>query len=323
MSNLFILLGAFLTVVFLVVGVYQLLYGARATVLQRLNAVTSEGAPALEGGKAGVPLSRGELRKLVGLLGRMLPLGLDRQKIQSQLLKARFFMKAEEYIGAVALCGVFVFVVVYLFSGSPLLGVAAGLLGLKIPGVLIDSRKRKISEAITTQLPEALTIVTNGLRAGFSFPQAMSVVCKEMEGPLPEEFNRVLRENRLGKPMDEALLALSERTDNDDLHLMITALLIQKQVGGNLAEVLDNISHTIRERVRIKGEISTLTAEGRLSALILSLLPLAVAGMILVLNPEYVMSLFTETVGIVLVVLAVIMQVIGIFIIRRIVNVET
>jgi tight adherence protein B len=110
--------------------------------------------------------------------------------------------------------------------------------------------------------------------------------------------------------------------ENDDLELLVTALLIQRQVGGNLAEVLDGISHTIRERVRIKGEIRTLTAEGRLSGIVLSLLPLVVAGLLTLLNPGYILSLVNEPLGIMMIAAAVILQIIGIFFIRKIVDID-
>ena len=317
----FILVGSFLTVTIMIVVIYQSVYGSRMAVLQRLNRATVEVSfspeEAVERGSL-----RGGLLRWMGILGSMVPWKPDLKNIQKNLIRARFYLKSEEFIGLTVITGVAVFLFLVLVSGSFLLGAAAGLLGLKLPGILVEARKKKISETITEDLPEALSIITSGLRAGFSFPQAVSVVCKEMEGPLVEEWERVLRENRLGKPMDEALGDLSERTDNDELDLMITSLLIQKQVGGNLAEVLDNISFTIRERVRMKGEIKTLTAEGRASALILSLLPVVVAGMIFIINPGYVATLLQEPLGIAMIVLALIMQIVGIMIIRKIVNVE-
>jgi len=322
MLNLSIYVGAFFTVFFLVTGAYQVLYATRLSVLQRLNRVNTETVPSVTERPPGVRGFRVELLRLMGVLGRAVPWRTNLQETQANLLKARVFMKAEEFLGVNLVVGLVVFLVIFVASGSPLVAAVGGLLGLKFPGLLVDMKKKKISDAITGQLPEALTIITNGLRAGFSFPQALSVVCREMDPPLENEFSRVLSENRMGKPMAESLSDLSERTDNDDLRLMITALLINRQVGGNLAEVLDNISHTIRERVRIKGEIQTLTAEGRISAVILSLLPLSVAGIILVINPGYVATLVQDPLGIIMLVLAAMLQVIGVFVIRSMVNVE-
>ncbi|HHX77511.1 MAG TPA: secretion system protein, partial [Firmicutes bacterium] len=165
-------------------------------------------------------------------------------------------------------------------------------------------------------------IIANGLRAGYSFPQAMDVVAREMEPPIAEEFNRVIRDNRLGKTMEEALKELTERNDNEDLDMIVTALLIQRQVGGNLAEILDKIENTIRERVRIKGEIKTLTAQQRMSAAIIVLLPFAVTGIIYLMNPDYIMTLFRQPLGLIMVAVALVFQSLGIFMIRKIVNID-
>ena len=172
------------------------------------------------------------------------------------------------------------------------------------------------------QLPEALSIMSNGLRAGYSFPQAMEVVSREMEPPIAQEFGRVIMENRLGKPMEEALLDLSTRTDNEDIDLAVTAMLIQRQVGGNLAEILDKIEHTIRERVRIKGQIRVMTAQQRFSAMIVLLLPPGMFAIIYVMNPDYILTLVREPIGYLLLGAALLLQIIGVFIISRIVNIE-
>ena len=126
----------------------------------------------------------------------------------------------------------------------------------------------------------------------------------------------------MGKPLEEVLLNLGERAGSYDMNLLINALLIQRQLGGNLAEILDNITHTIRERVRIKGEIKTLTAQGRLSALIIILLPVAVAAFLIVMNPDYMLTLFREPLGLIMLCLAVFLQIMGIFIIYKIINIE-
>jgi tight adherence protein B len=132
----------------------------------------------------------------------------------------------------------------------------------------------------------------------------------------------VIWENRMGKTLEEVLHNLGERVGSEDLNLVITALLIQKQVGGNLAEILDNISHTIRERIKIKNEIKTLTAQGRLSAVIIMMLPLGVVCFLLMVNPEYMLGLVRETLGLIMLGLALILQFMGILIIRKIVNIE-
>ncbi|MDW7740442.1 MAG: type II secretion system F family protein [Bacillota bacterium] len=321
METIYLVVGASLSVILFVVGLYMTFFSSRTVILSRLDKAT-----AVEDGTAGQNVEKADFKSdflwVLGQIGRVIPRKNRFENIQSNLIKAQVFMRAEEFVGLTLLVGVAFYLVVFLLSDSVLLGLLGGLIGLYIPGMIINSKKRKRSLQMTEQLPEALNIISSGLRAGFSFPQAVSIVVREMEPPLAVEFSRVLRENRVGKPMDEALTDLLDRVENDDLELLVTALLIQRQVGGNLAEVLDSISHTIRERVRIKGEIRTLTAEGRISAIILSLLPIFIAGVIVLLNPDYILTLVQEPIGIILIAGAICMQVVGIFIIRKIVAID-
>jgi len=317
--DIILVVAASLSVILIVTGIVLTVTSPRAAVIGRLGKATG-------GELAGQPEEKPGLKEdflwVLGQLGRLSPRKGGVQEIQKNLVKAQVMMRAEEFIGLTLLVGVGTYTVVFLLSESILFGIIAGVIALNVPGMLVNSKKHKRSRAMTDQLPESLNIISSGLRAGFSFPQALQVVVREIEGPLSTEFSRLLRENRLGKPMDDALKDLLERIENDDLELLVTALLIQRQVGGNLAEVLDGISHTIRERVRIKGEIRTMTAEGRMSAIILSALPVGVALILSVLNPEYVSTLIREPIGIAMIIGAVIMQLIGIFFIRKIVEID-
>jgi tight adherence protein B len=321
MLDTILIVGAALSVFLIVVGIYQAFFNPRLAVINRLGKATAD-----VGGPAEQVVRNNGLREyllwVLGKLGRIAPRRARLEEIQANLIRANVFMRAEEFVGLTLVVGVLVYIVFYLLTKSVLIGIFAGLISLFIPGVVINSKKNKRMLAITNQLPEALNIISSGLRAGFSFPQAVSIVVREMQPPLAFEFSKVLRENRIGKPMDDALNDLLDRIENDDLELLVTALLIQRQVGGNLAEVLDGISHTIRERVRIKGEIRTLTAEGRLSAIVLISVPLVVAGAILLLNPGYIIPLIQEPVGLIMIASAVILQIIGIFFIRKIINID-
>ena len=315
--------GAFFTVVFLVAGLYQYAFASRFSVLERLRVHAADSPSALQQTETSRPKgSGGEFMRFLGMLGTILSRRNNLKAIQKKLLKAHILMRAEEFIGLTIFCAAAVFILVFLLSDILLLSLVAGLVGLKIPDLVVDIKKNRRAEALTQQLPEALNIVSSGLRAGFSFPQSMSVVSREMDAPIGEEFARVIWENRMGKPLEEVLRNLGERNESDDLNLVITALLIQKQVGGNLAEILDNISHTIRERVRIKGEIKTLTAQGSLSAIIIIMLPVAVALFLMFMNPEYMLTMVQDILGIIMLVIAVIMQFIGILVIRKIINID-
>ena len=317
--EIILIVAASLSVILVVTGLVLIVTSPRAAVIGRLGKATG-------GELAGQPEQKPSLKEdfywVLGQLGRLSPRKNRIHEIQSNLVKADLMMRAEEYIGLTLFVGVVSYTVIFLLSDSFLLGIVGGAVGLSLPGMIVNSKKGKRSQAMTDQLPESLNILSSGLRAGFSFPQALSVVVREIEGPLSREFSRLLRENRLGKPMDEALNDLLKRIENDDLEMLVTALQIQRQVGGNLAEVLDSISHTIRERVRIKGEIRSLTAEGRFSAIILSLLPVAMVLLLLVINPEYLLTLLDDIIGIVLIIGAVIMQIIGVLIIRKIVAID-
>lgn len=318
--HMLILASAFFTATLLTLAVYQAFFASRLAVLHRLQVHAGEVGTFPQEQKKGD--MRSGLLDFLGVLGRMLPRSSGREEMQKKLLQAHLYIKVEEYLGLVMVSSVIFFLLIYLLTGIWIVGVLGGILGFKVPGLMVDRKRAAKTNKLTDQLPEALDIVSNGLRAGFSFPQAMAVVSKEMPPPISDEFARVIWENRMGKSLEEALLNMGERTNSDDLNLLITALLIHKQVGGNLAEILDNISHTIRERVKIKGEIRTLTAEGRMSAVIMALLPVVVAGAIAFLNPEYMLTLVQEPLGILMVVGAVIMQFIGIMVIRNIVNIE-
>ena len=317
--DIILVAAASLSVIFIVTGLTLAITSPRAAVMGRLEKAAGDVSLEQKGKKTSL---KEDLLWVLGRLGRITPRRGRLSEIQLNLIKADVMMRAEEYIGLTLVVGVVVYTVTFLVSGSILIGLVVALISLAIPGIIVNSKKAKRSQAITEQLPEALGIVASGLRAGFSFPQAISVVVRELEGPLTTEFARLLKENRLGKPMDEALNDLMARIENDDLEMLITALLIQRQVGGNLAEVLDSISHTIRERVRIKGEIKTLTAEGKMSAWILSLLPIGVALILSVINPGYIGTLVEEPVGIIMIVAAVIMLGIGVLVIRKIVNID-
>jgi tight adherence protein B len=164
--------------------------------------------------------------------------------------------------------------------------------------------------------------MSNALRAGFSFMQAMDMVGREMPDPISKEFSRTYREISLGAITEEALQKMVKRVSSDDLDLLVTAVLIQRQVGGNLAEVLDNISHTIRERIRIKGEIRTLTAQGRISGLIIGIIPPCLIVLLLLINPSYMQPLLYTQLGWMMLAAGACTEFIGILLIKKIISID-
>ena len=161
--------------------------------------------------------------------------------------------------------------------GNPLALLVGALIGFILPRFWLGRRKSGRLNAFNKQLPDTITLIANALRAGSSFLQAMELVVRESRPPISAEFGRVIREVNLGLPFEHALENMVRRVQSDDLELMATAISIQHQVGGNLAEILDSIAYTIRERIRIKGEIRTLTAQQRLSGYVVAVLPIGLA----------------------------------------------
>jgi tight adherence protein B len=315
-----ILALAFLTIVFLVIGLYNMIYGTRIATLKRLETASAM--------MDSVEISEVTTSKkkqgfsIFKLMGNAVPQKSYFEKIRIKLLQAYVKMKPEEFVGMSLMSAVIIGLILFLIGGNALFGVLGALIGYKLPDIYIGSIKKKRGRLLNSQLPQALTLISNGLRAGFSFPQSLNVAGKEMESPISDEFLKVLRDNSLGKPMEEALENLSRRTDDEDLDMFVTALLIQRQVGGNLAEVLDTISNTIRERVKLRGEIRSITAQNKLSSAIISILPIALALVISIINPGYLDVLFTTLPGLIALVVAVVMELIGIFLLTKLVKIE-
>lgn len=213
--------------------------------------------------------------------------------------------------------------------GSPLVWLIGGLIGFMLPRFWLGRRKGGRLKAFNKQLPDTITLIANALRAGSSFLQAIELVVRESRPPISTEFGRVIREVNLGLPFEQALENMVRRVRSDDLELMATAISVQHQVGGNLAEILDSIAYTIRERVRIKGEIQTLTAQQRLSGYVVGFLPIALAGFLFVAAPGFMQPMFANPpeilglpAGVVILIFGGFMMFLGFIFIRRIVDIE-
>jgi tight adherence protein B len=252
-----------------------------------------------------------------------------------ELARADLRLKPSEYlfIWAGSTLGVPVLMVIFGFFlpalHSPLALLIGGLIGFLIPRFWLNRRKGGRLNAFNKQLPDTITLIANALRAGSSFLQAIELVVRESRPPISTEFSRVIREVNLGLPFDQALENMVRRVRSDDLELMATAISIQHQVGGNLAEILDSISYTIRERIRIKGEIRTLTAQQRLSGYVVGFLPIALAGFLFVAAPGFMDPMFANPpaiaglpAGVIILIFGGIMMFIGFMLIRRIVDIE-
>ena len=214
-------------------------------------------------------------------------------KLSKELARADLKLKPGEFIALIIIAAFGVGLVLWFFAGQNIImGILGAIGGSFLPRMYLKSQQTKRLQKFDEQLPDMLNLMVNGLRAGFSTLQAMEAVSRELPPPICDEFRRVVQEMQLGITMEKALDNLLRRIPSDDLDLCITAMNVQREVGGNLAEILDTISYTIRERVRIKGEIRVLTAQVMYSGRFLSLLPLIVIGVLYLLNREYMMEFF-------------------------------
>src|SRR6476661_8599970 len=212
---------------------------------------------------------------------------------------------------------------------SPIALLVGVFIGFMLPRFWLGRRKAGRLNAFNKQLPDTITLLANGLRAGSSFLQAVELVVRESRPPMSTEFSRVIREVNLGLPFEQAMENMVRRVRSDDLELMATAINIQHTVGGNLAEILDSIAFTIRERVRIKGEIRTLTAQQRLSGYVVAGLPIALAGFLFVVAPNFMSPMFASPpevlglpAGVIILIVGGFMMFIGFMLIRKIVDIE-
>ena len=264
---------------------------------------------------------------------------LERQDLATRLTvdlaRADLKMKPAEYLILWGISPIlFValgFALGIVFPGlqNPVALVAFFLFGLWFPRLYLKRRQAKRLKAFASQLPDTITLLANSLRAGSSFLQGMELVTREARPPISEEFERVVREMQLGMALMPALNNLVRRMASEDLELVVTAIQIQSQVGGNLATVLDSIAFTIRERIRIIGEINTLTAMQRYSGYVITLLPIGLAGMLFLISPSYISAMFEKPpemlglpLGVVFFIIGLISMGIGYLFIRRVVDIK-
>jgi tight adherence protein B len=252
-----------------------------------------------------------------------------------EIARADLKLKVSEFLGiwAAAIVGIPILMLVVSVAlpalRNPIALAVGALVGFFLPRFWLGRRKGGRLNQFNKQLPDTITLIANALRAGSSFLQAIELVVRESRPPVSTEFGRVIREVNLGLPFEQALENMVRRVKSDDLELMATAISIQHTVGGNLAEILDSIAYTIRERVRIKGEIRTLTAQQRLSGYVVGFLPIALAGFIFVAAPKFFDPMFMKPpevlglpAGVIIMFFGGFMMFIGFMLIRKIVDIE-
>ena len=248
------------------------------------------------------------------------------ENIARELARADIKLKPGEYISLMIIAAFGVGVIAWFVGGQSIpLGLIGAIVGLFLPRFYVKSEQGKRLIRFNGQLADMLNLMVNGLRAGYSTMQAMEAVSKELPAPISDEFRRVVQEIQLGVPIEGALDNLLRRIPSDDLDLCITAINVQREVGGNLAEILDTISYTIRERVRIKGEIRVLTSQVLYSGRFLSMLPVIVVGILYLMNRDYMMEFFKKEnfpCGIIALVVAAGLIISGYFAMTRLADIE-
>jgi tight adherence protein B len=209
-----------------------------------------------------------------------------------------------------------------LFSRSVFLGILLVPPGALIPYLLLRHRARRRKDRLEEQLPDAIDLLGRAMRAGHPLSAGFSMVADEAPEPVATEFRQTFEEQRFGLPFDDSLLALAERMASTDARILVTAITVHRQVGGNLAEILDNIAFMVRERFKLRRQLRVITAQGRLSGYVLAALPIVLGLALWVLNPEYMLPLLQEDTGRYLLAGAAVFQVVGYLWIRRILDIE-
>ncbi|HNF35459.1 MAG TPA: type II secretion system F family protein [Anaerolineales bacterium] len=312
-----IIIGGVVLIILLIIGVVVSSNSERAVVEQRLAQYLDDDKQDIE--------SAAQNSVLTEWVSKRVEKTSFGDRIARDLARADLKFKAGEYfiliIVSILLGGLVIWFLGNQHWASAVIGAVAGAFA---PGIYVRRQQKQRLQKFNDQLSDMLNLMVNGLRAGYSTMQAMEAVSKELPSPINDEFRRVVQEMQIGIPMETALDNLLRRIPSDDLDFVVTAINVQREVGGNLSEILDTISFTIRERVRIKGEVRVLTAQVRTSGSVLSLIPFFLVLILWFLNPEYILAVTAGgpiiTAAIICVVLGLIFT--GYFIMMKIADIE-
>jgi tight adherence protein B len=281
----FILIGGVLILILLIVGVIVTISGERSNLENRLGQFVDDE----QAKDAQEDASRSIVTDWVD---RRVASSSRGDRVARELARADLKFKVSEYYSLIFIATIGGGFIAWLIQGHPVSFIIGGIAGFFAPRFYVKRQQAVRIRKFDDQLGDMLNLMTNGLRAGYSTNQAMEAVSRELPSPISDEFRRVVQEMQIGIPMEKALENLLRRIPSEDLDFVITAINVQREVGGNLAEILDTITFTIRERVRIKGEIRVMTASVRASGAILSLIPVGLAIALWFLSPEYIGEFF-------------------------------
>jgi len=251
--------------------------------------------------------------------------GIPRQrlvKLENELYMANLMLRADEFIAAWVAVTVLIPGLALFLGAEPVTVAAMIIICAAAPIVAVKLIKKQRLNKLDSQLVDALAVMCGALRAGFSFQKALETIAGEMPDPISREFGRLSREINLGMPMELSFSRLVERTRNRDLEMALYSVLVQRQVGGNLVEVLDNVADTVRQRMKIKGDIKVLTASGTISGYVIGLLPVILMLILMVINPGYMEMFFVTSLGRLMLLAAVVLELIGFLVVKRIVTIK-
>ena len=321
MTPIILLGGGVLLLILLIIGAVVAVSSERSLVEERLGRYLEEERP--DGGEA----SRRSI--VTDWLNRRVASSSRGDRVARELARADLKFKVAEYYALVFISAATTAFLAWLIQPHIASIIIGAIIGLFIPRFYVKRQQRVRLNKFNDQLSDMLNLMVNGLRAGYSTMQALEAVSRELPAPICDEFRRVVQEMQIGIPMEKALDNLLRRIPSEDLDFVITAINVQREVGGNLSEILDTISFTIRERVRIKGEIRVMTAQVRTSATVLSLIPVFLAAALWCVSPEYIGTFFDESAnlpqpicGIIAVVTIIAMIAAGYFVMMKIANIE-
>ena len=305
--------------VFAVVSIWDK-RSARARLLRdRLAAVqkTAERAPSEE-----LALLRDEMLSEIPALDSLLRRSERVSNLQTMLSQADLDIRAGNMLLLCAGSGVAFAVIAFYAGGAIIFGWLGLLLGTFLPYSYTSYRRAKRFQKFEELFPEAIDTLARAVRAGHAFTTALELIANEVAEPIASEFRKLFEEQKFGLPVRDALINLTQRVPLVDIKFFVTAVMLQRETGGNLAEILDNLSYVIRERFKIMRQVRVYTAQGRLTMLLLMLLPPVIVTLMLIMSPSFIRPLFTDPMGHILVVGGIGLQTVGYFVIRRVIRIQ-
>jgi tight adherence protein B len=314
-------------IVLAMMGIYSATASPRSGMERRLGRMLGEtlGDDFIAGSPVAAEGLRQKRSGSIPIIGSIIQGKSWTETLAEDLDRADIKLNVSEFVAARIFLAFVLVVIPFIFLSGILGFIAAvglGFLGYMLPKLWLGRAKNKRISKLDAQLPDALTMMSNSLKAGFGLMQSLELVSRELDHPIATDMRRTMQEIQVGSTTEEALLNFSMRSGSADLDIVVTAMLIQQSTGGNLAEILENVGHTMRERIRIRGEIKTLTTQGVMTGFIIGGLPVFIGGAVTFMNPGYIEPLFTTLMGNAMIAMAVVLETIGILVIKKIMAIE-